>query len=147
MNRIVSTLFGNTKRMWLGLAVALLTFAGLGSVGAASAQAAAGPRLHSVYQNGNNVIVTYYIPHNTPAFSRVNTRWNGPASSSSNEHQQEFKLGFGSYFKYTIPNVQSYQHYVFKVQGYAGTWSPWHELRFKTKGVTYRGDLWRYHKK
>src|SRR5438552_2756196 len=72
----------------------------------------------------------------------VLTRWDGPASNSSNEHQQEFKLGFGSRFTYTIPSIQSHQHYVFKVQGYAGTWSPWHEKRFTTKGVTYEGYLY-----
>lgn len=113
-----------------------------GALGAGPAQAAGGPYVESVYQNGNNVIVSYFIPDNTPGFSHVQTRWNGPGTNTTNEHQQKFKLGFGSRFKYTIPNIQSYQGYVFKVQGYAGTWSTWNERRFNTRGVTYRGFLY-----
>ena len=113
-----------------------------GALGAGTAQAASGPYVESVRQNGNNVIVTYVVPANTPTFSRVQTRWDGPGSNSTNEHQQEFKLGFGTRFKYTIPSIQSNSSYVFKVQGYAGTWSTWRQVRFKTKGVTYEGVLY-----
>jgi hypothetical protein len=127
---------------WLSLGVAVLTFAGLASLGESAARALGGPRIESIYQNGNNVIVRYYIPDNTPGFSRVHTRWNGPGSTSTNEHQQDFRLGFSSHFKYTIPNIQSHQRYVFKIQGYAGSWSPWHEHSFKTKGITYQGYLY-----
>ncbi len=113
-----------------------------GALGAGSARAA-GPYVESVYQNGNNVVVTYYIPDNTPGFSHVQTRWNGPATNTTNEHQQKFKLGFGERFEYTIPNIQSNKGYVFKVQGFTGTWSHWNEKHFTTKGVTYEGFLYR----
>jgi hypothetical protein len=141
MDSIVSKLLGRTKKACLGLAIAMLSCAGLGSVGAASARADGGPRIHAIHQDGNNVTITYFIPNG--GFSYVQTRWDGPGSDSRNEHQQKFRLGFGSYFTYTIPNIQSYQRYVFKVQGYSGTWSSWQERHFTTRGLTYRGYLYR----
>lgn len=128
MNRMMSKL----------LAVVVLTFA----AGAGSARAADGIYIKSIYQNGNNVIVKYHIPNNTPAFSLSQTRWNGPGSNSSNEYQQTWKLGYHTVYNYTIPNIQSHQRYVFKVQAYAGSWTKWNERYFTTKDVTYHGYLY-----
>lgn len=142
MNHIVSKLLANTKKAWLSLGVALLTCAAVGSLGAGTAQALDGIRIRSIYQNGNNVVVTYSVPNNTPGFSQVQTRWGGSGAGSINEHQQTLQVGNGNLLTYTIPNVQFNQRYVFRVRGYARTWHLWHFRHFNTKGVTYRGYLY-----
>jgi hypothetical protein len=109
--------------------------------GALASQASANPHVVSARQNGNNVTITYSVPQNTPQYTKVQTRWNGPGTNTTNEHQSLFNLGFGTRFTYTIPNVLYNQNYVFKVQAYSSTWSPWTEVRFTTKLGSYVGPL------
>jgi hypothetical protein len=129
------------RALVLGALVALY-----GALGAGTAHAAGSsqhpPQVVKVQQNGNNVTVTFVLPDN-PVYTHYQTRWNGPASTSSNEYQSTFRIGFQPRLVYTIPNVQYNRRHIFKVQaGVPGWgWTKWREVEFTTKLGSYSGPL------
>jgi hypothetical protein len=97
------------------------------------------PIVTKVTQNGNKVVVVYYVP---PGYDTTQTRWVGPGDPDPNEHQKKWSVRPNDYYQYTIENVQYYRTYVVKVQGWnGGGWSIWDEVRFDTKSVNYYGTL------